>query len=116
MDTLDSPSGIPDAPIDGDESLFPCKGCGEILEEGKAFELGKSLMQPPFLSVAQQDHRGYQPLHVLLQLTDSFSLYSSGQPMAYRLLPMQYLPYPPRFRRKSPPPRRWLSNLQQLYV
>ena len=24
------------------EDIFPCKGCGEILEEGKAFELGKS--------------------------------------------------------------------------
>ncbi len=26
------------------EDIFPCKGCGEILEEGKAFELGKSLL------------------------------------------------------------------------
>ncbi|KAK3391062.1 hypothetical protein B0H63DRAFT_131226 [Podospora didyma] len=28
----------PDAPMDA-EDVFPCKGCGEILEEGKAFEL-----------------------------------------------------------------------------
>ncbi|PFH58177.1 hypothetical protein XA68_14047 [Ophiocordyceps unilateralis] len=27
-----------DSPMDSDE-VFPCKGCGEILEEGKAFEL-----------------------------------------------------------------------------
>ncbi|TPX15085.1 uncharacterized protein E0L32_004915 [Thyridium curvatum] len=27
-----------DSPMDGDD-VFPCKGCGEILEEGKAFEL-----------------------------------------------------------------------------
>ncbi|KAL2153300.1 hypothetical protein VTH82DRAFT_4455 [Thermothelomyces myriococcoides] len=27
-----------DSPMDADE-IFPCKGCGEILEEGKAFEL-----------------------------------------------------------------------------
>ncbi|KAI0012978.1 RhoGAP-domain-containing protein [Xylariaceae sp. FL0662B] len=27
-----------EAPMDG-EDVFPCKGCGEILEEGKAFEL-----------------------------------------------------------------------------
>jgi hypothetical protein len=27
--------------MDNDD-VFPCKGCGEILEEGKAFELGKS--------------------------------------------------------------------------
>ncbi|PKS08784.1 hypothetical protein jhhlp_003393 [Lomentospora prolificans] len=27
-----------DSPIDNDD-IFPCKGCGEILEEGKAFEL-----------------------------------------------------------------------------
>ncbi|KOS18033.1 Rho-type GTPase-activating protein 1 [Escovopsis weberi] len=27
-----------DAPMDADD-VFPCKGCGEILEEGKAFEL-----------------------------------------------------------------------------
>jgi hypothetical protein len=31
-----------DSPGLSDESTFPCKGCGEILEEGKAFELGKS--------------------------------------------------------------------------
>jgi Rho-type GTPase-activating protein 1/2 len=24
------------------DDIFPCKGCGEILEEGKAFELGRS--------------------------------------------------------------------------
>ncbi|KAK3323524.1 hypothetical protein B0T19DRAFT_463286 [Cercophora scortea] len=28
----------PDTPMDA-EDVFPCKGCGEILEEGKAFEL-----------------------------------------------------------------------------
>ncbi|KAI9657261.1 MAG: Rho-type gtpase-activating protein [Alyxoria varia] len=35
---MDSP-GAPDTPVDVDEAVFPCKGCGEILEEGKAFEL-----------------------------------------------------------------------------
>ena len=24
------------------DDIFPCKGCGEILEEGNAFELGRS--------------------------------------------------------------------------
>lgn len=28
-----------DTQMDADD-VFPCKGCGEILEEGKAFELG----------------------------------------------------------------------------
>lgn len=33
---MDSPADY----FDDDEAVFPCKGCGEILEEGKAFELG----------------------------------------------------------------------------
>ncbi|KAH8592960.1 hypothetical protein B0O99DRAFT_516827 [Bisporella sp. PMI_857] len=28
-----------DSPMDGDDAAYPCKGCGDILEEGKAFEL-----------------------------------------------------------------------------
>ncbi|KAN0104463.1 RhoGAP domain containing protein [Hyaloscypha variabilis] len=32
---MDSPADY----FDEDEAVFPCKGCGEILEEGKAFEL-----------------------------------------------------------------------------
>ncbi|EOA86207.1 uncharacterized protein SETTUDRAFT_47563 [Exserohilum turcica Et28A] len=35
---MDSPGAYPESPID-DEIVYPCKGCGEILEEGKAFEL-----------------------------------------------------------------------------
>jgi hypothetical protein len=31
----------PHTPIDEDDDVYPCKGCGEILEEGKAFKLGK---------------------------------------------------------------------------
>lgn len=34
------------------DDIFPCKGCGEILEEGKAFELGKwtrAQLQDPLL-------------------------------------------------------------------
>ena len=31
-----------DSPMES-EDIFPCKGCGEILEEGKAFELGRLL-------------------------------------------------------------------------
>jgi hypothetical protein len=34
---MDSPADY----FDEDEAVFPCKGCGEILEEGKAFELGE---------------------------------------------------------------------------
>jgi hypothetical protein len=30
-----------DSPLDGDDVAYPCKGCGDILEEGKAFELGE---------------------------------------------------------------------------
>ncbi|KAF8249868.1 RhoGAP-domain-containing protein [Wilcoxina mikolae CBS 423.85] len=33
---MDSPPG---SPLLGDEDIIPCKGCGDILEEGKAFEL-----------------------------------------------------------------------------
>ncbi|KAH6681170.1 rho-type GTPase-activating protein [Plectosphaerella plurivora] len=36
-----------DSPMDNDndtDDVFPCKGCGEILEEGKAFELGIDLL------------------------------------------------------------------------
>ncbi|KAL9057095.1 MAG: hypothetical protein Q9162_002529 [Coniocarpon cinnabarinum] len=36
---LESPGPVPDTPTDADDGLYPCKGCGEILEEGKAFEL-----------------------------------------------------------------------------
>ncbi|PYH81465.1 RhoGAP-domain-containing protein [Aspergillus uvarum CBS 121591] len=35
---MESP-GYPESPLDQDDIPFPCKGCGEILEEGKAFEL-----------------------------------------------------------------------------
>ncbi|EMD85955.1 hypothetical protein COCC4DRAFT_175694 [Bipolaris maydis ATCC 48331] len=35
---MESPGAYPESPID-DEVVYPCKGCGEILEEGKAFEL-----------------------------------------------------------------------------
>jgi hypothetical protein len=40
---MDSPADF----LDEDEAVFPCKGCGEILEEGKAFELGRSLNHIP---------------------------------------------------------------------
>ncbi|KIX04198.1 uncharacterized protein Z518_07752 [Rhinocladiella mackenziei CBS 650.93] len=36
---MESPMAFPDSPMDPDEAAFPCKGCGLILEEGKAFEL-----------------------------------------------------------------------------
>ncbi|KAF7507411.1 hypothetical protein GJ744_010470 [Endocarpon pusillum] len=36
---MDSPTAYPDSPLDPDEAAYPCKGCGEVLEEGKAFEL-----------------------------------------------------------------------------
>ncbi|PYH98535.1 Chimaerin and related Rho GTPase activating protein [Aspergillus ellipticus CBS 707.79] len=35
---MDSPA-YPESPMEQDDIPFPCKGCGEILEEGKAFEL-----------------------------------------------------------------------------
>ncbi|KAF1952311.1 RhoGAP-domain-containing protein [Byssothecium circinans] len=35
---MESPS-YPESPLDQDDVVYPCKGCGEILEEGKAFEL-----------------------------------------------------------------------------
>ncbi|OAX78808.1 hypothetical protein ACJ72_06880, partial [Emergomyces africanus] len=35
---MESPAGNPESPLD-DDIPFPCQGCGEILEEGKAFEL-----------------------------------------------------------------------------
>ncbi|KAJ4523380.1 Rho-type gtpase-activating protein [Exophiala dermatitidis] len=36
---LESPAPFPESPLDPDDIPFPCKGCGQILEEGKAFEL-----------------------------------------------------------------------------
>ncbi|MCJ1467375.1 Rho-type gtpase-activating protein [Pseudocyphellaria aurata] len=36
---MEASTGFPDSPMEPDEAAFPCKGCGEILEEGKAFEL-----------------------------------------------------------------------------
>ncbi|KAM3065541.1 Rho-type gtpase-activating protein [Clarireedia jacksonii] len=37
---MDSPGdSYLDSPMDGDDVAYPCKGCGDILEEGKAFEL-----------------------------------------------------------------------------
>ncbi|KAI9923789.1 hypothetical protein ASPWEDRAFT_501109 [Aspergillus wentii DTO 134E9] len=37
---MESPAVYPpDSPLEQDDVPFPCKGCGEILEEGKAFEL-----------------------------------------------------------------------------
>jgi hypothetical protein len=57
---MESPADYLDSPMDADDIPYPCKGCGEvrcfyesrtswphtdslfqILEEGKAFELGK---------------------------------------------------------------------------
>jgi hypothetical protein len=40
-DVYDSFDDYPDSPLDEDDVVYPCKGCGEILEEGKAYELGK---------------------------------------------------------------------------
>ncbi|KAF1811660.1 RhoGAP-domain-containing protein [Eremomyces bilateralis CBS 781.70] len=39
--TMDSSTEYPDmeSPMDQDDVIYPCKGCGEVLEEGKAFEL-----------------------------------------------------------------------------
>ncbi|KAJ5939702.1 hypothetical protein N7466_002836 [Penicillium verhagenii] len=37
--SMESPSIQPESPMEQDEMPFPCMGCGEILEEGKAFEL-----------------------------------------------------------------------------
>ena len=38
---LDSPNmTYPESLMDQEDVVYPCKGCGEILEEGKAFELG----------------------------------------------------------------------------
>ncbi|PIG79300.1 Rho GTPase activator Rga [Aspergillus arachidicola] len=36
---MESPAVYPESPMEQDDTPFPCKGCGEILEEGKAFEL-----------------------------------------------------------------------------
>ncbi|KAL8906698.1 MAG: hypothetical protein Q9171_006159 [Xanthocarpia ochracea] len=36
---MDSPGGYPESPMEQDDAAYPCKGCGEILDEGKAFEL-----------------------------------------------------------------------------
>lgn len=63
---IDSESLV-DTDSDADEVVYPCKVCGKFLEEGKAFELGKSnsYMQPVVANRIR-----------------------SLQSMAYRLLPM----------------------------
>ncbi|GCB22712.1 beta-chimaerin [Aspergillus awamori] len=42
---MESPA-YPESPMDQDDIPYPCKGCGEILEEGKAFELGRFALSP----------------------------------------------------------------------
>lgn len=39
LSKMDSPADYLDSPMEGDDVAYPCKGCGDILEEGKAFEL-----------------------------------------------------------------------------
>ena len=94
--TMEQPSavGFPDSPLDPDDVAYPCKGCGnvcfgplswssrctvrasktdaalQILEEGKAFELGKSTAsrpQPNLFFGARDPNRPVQQW-----LTDSF--------------------------------------------
>ncbi|KAH0833655.1 RhoGAP domain containing protein [Fonsecaea pedrosoi] len=36
---MESPVAFPESPMEADDAAYPCKGCGKILEEGKAFEL-----------------------------------------------------------------------------
>jgi hypothetical protein len=36
---MESPALHPESPMDQEDIPYPCMGCGEILEEGKAFEL-----------------------------------------------------------------------------
>ncbi|KAF2136777.1 uncharacterized protein K452DRAFT_312890 [Aplosporella prunicola CBS 121167] len=36
---MESPGPYPESPMDDVDVIYHCKGCGEILEEGKAFEL-----------------------------------------------------------------------------
>ncbi|KAF2154235.1 RhoGAP-domain-containing protein [Myriangium duriaei CBS 260.36] len=36
---IESPISYPESPMEESDAIYPCKGCGEILEEGKAFEL-----------------------------------------------------------------------------
>ncbi len=54
--TMESPADY----FDEDEAVFPCKGCGEILEEGKAFELGEIcfyILQSPPRAVLSEHSR-----------------------------------------------------------
>ncbi|KAI9762064.1 MAG: hypothetical protein M4579_000700 [Chaenotheca gracillima] len=36
---MESPGAFPESPMEQDDVVYTCKGCAEILEEGKAFEL-----------------------------------------------------------------------------
>lgn len=84
----------------------------QILEEGKAFELGMpSLPCPALSSVPGSALRC--PTHILP--ARSLTL-SSWQPMAHRLLPLQHLRHPSRLRCESAPPGRRLPDMQQLYI
>ncbi|EKV17416.1 hypothetical protein PDIG_15400 [Penicillium digitatum PHI26] len=69
---MDNQGAYPDFPLEQDE-FYPCKGCGETLEEGKAFELGMSDICVFFN-------------RFLMSLTCD-----SWKPMAHRLFPMQHM-------------------------
>jgi hypothetical protein len=57
---MDSPADF----FDEDEAVFPCKGCGEILEEGKAFELGEFVIHIP---TSQSSCAAFQSQHSRLE-------------------------------------------------
>jgi len=93
--TMEHMQAYPESPLDPDEAAYPCKGCGEVLEEGKAFELGK--LHNRLTESALTDH-------------------ASWKSVAHRLLPLQHLQDPPRLGRKPALTGRWLTDMQQLHL
>ena len=85
---------LDDSDNEEEDVVYPCRGCGEILEEGKAFELGK-----------------HSKAHIETTLT-----LHSWAPLAHRLLPLQYLRNALRFGCQLTSSRGWLAYLQQLHV
>lgn len=88
--------------------------CLQILEEGKAFELGTSLM-PRLASPSRASASLRAAPHPTSRALLTASPHSRPT-MASRLLPLPHLRHPPRHRCQPSPPRRRLPHLQQLYI
>lgn len=49
---MELPAGYPDSPLEPDEVVFPCKGCGEVRHSPHELSLAvcSLMVQPPLLT------------------------------------------------------------------